>query len=417
MDQTIQQGLLWTALVMGAVLAGASVAGILVVPRSAEASTGIAGLFGFAGATVALATITGSYGRVDAALYGVAFMIAAGAGGYALASTLLYRLIPPETPVSPVLEPAASKSGPAVIVLACCEPARYGPRATARTLQMLTDEGLLDASVGALPLLFFAQKTRYRAIGWTSPALGQLLQITERLERVLGARVTRSDWATCQGPESLQIRVKSAAEAGHNPIIVAELGVADSLSSSAAKREVDSLRPGDIGVEILYTGSLSGTERIPATLVERVLSAAGELDGTGVVLVGHGQPEDRAKRNPGFDEDETVFLSRLRMLLIDRGLPDHNVRIAWSEWSTPDVTSAVRHIAALGCSRVVVVPAVFPLDVIVTRLDLDIAIRQARVDDSINVVTLSAWKDDAAVVEELRVRVSAALERAGAASS
>lgn len=402
--------LLWGALVAGAVVAGASVVAMLVVPRSAEAPCALLGLAGFAGSSVAFALLSDSYSRLDAVMYGFAFMLAAGAGGYALASTLLYRLNPNEPPSPAPLEQPMAPSGPAAIVFACGEPEHYEPRATAATLQTLTDEELLEASVGALPLLFFAQKTRYRAIGGTSPATQELSQIAEQLEAVLGEKVGGVSWATCQGPGSLQQAVRAAVEAGHHPVVVAELGVAESLSAAAAKRGVDSLRPANVGAEVRYTGSLAGSERIPAMLVERILRATGTSDGAGVVLVGHGQPEDRSRRHPSFDEDETAFLNRLRMLLVDRGLPEHNVRIAWSEWSTPDVTSAVRHIAALGCDRVVVVPAVFPLDTIATRLDLEIAVRQSRVGGSINVVTLPAWRDDAAVIEELRARVNSLLE-------
>ena len=130
---------------------------------------------------------------------------------------------------------------------------------------------------------------------------------------------------------------------------------------------------------------------------------------TGVVLVGHGQPEERAKAYPSFDEEETVFLNRLRMLLIEKGIAESNVRIAWAEWGDPDVTSTVRHLAALGCQRILVVPAVYPLDAVTTKLDLEIAVRQARVAEGTVATTLPTWRDDDAVIEELRARVVAAL--------
>jgi len=412
-----QEGVLWVALLIGGIITGASVVGILVVPRVSEALCALAGILGFAGSSFALAMISDSYGRADASLYGFAFMLAAGAGGYALASTLLYRLNPTDAPDLPLGTPKDGDAGTAVIVFACCEPERYGPRDTARMLQSLTDEELLQASVGALPLLFFAQKTRYRAVGGVSPATGELLRIAEGLELALNGSVSTVDWATCQGPRALRTRVKAAAEAGHRRIVITELSVASSLGSDAARRAVDGLRPGDAGVNVRYTGVLSDAERIPAMLVSRALSTATDLSQTGFVLVGHGQPEERAKRNPRFDEEEAVFLNRLRMILIDRGVPQQNVRIAWSEWRTPDVTSAVRHVAALGCTRAVVVPAVFPLDTIATRLDLEIAVRHARADQTAGVITLTGWRDDPALIEELRARVSAAQEGPGGASN
>jgi protoheme ferro-lyase len=125
--------------------------------------------------------------------------------------------------------------------------------------------------------------------------------------------------------------------------------------------------------------------------------------------VGHGQPEARAKRYPRFDEEETAFLSRVRMSLIGSGVLERSIRVAWAEWRSPDVTSAVRHLAALGCRRVIVLPGAFAVDTIGTRLDLEMAVRQARVEDSVSVVTLPAWSDDEAVIGEMADRVIAEL--------
>ena len=56
-----------------------------------------------------------------------------------------------------------------------------------------------------------------------------------------------------------------------------------------------------------------------------------------------------------------------------------------------------------------VVPAVFPLDGVTTKLDLEMSVRQARVPDEATATTLPPWRDDEAVIEELRTRVLAAL--------
>jgi hypothetical protein len=59
--------------------------------------------------------------------------------------------------------------------------------------------------------------------------------------------------------------------------------------------------------------------------------------------------------------------------------------------------------------RVTVVPAVHPFTTISTLLDLDLSVREARVDENVTVVTLSPWRDDDAVIGELANRIRAAL--------
>jgi hypothetical protein len=56
-----------------------------------------------------------------------------------------------------------------------------------------------------------------------------------------------------------------------------------------------------------------------------------------------------------------------------------------------------------------VVPAVFAVDTMATRLDLELAVRQARADDGVLVVTLPTWRDEEAVLDEVTERIVRAL--------
>jgi len=398
-----QPAVAWVVLVLGSMTAGACVVGVLVVKRAFELPVAVVGIVGFGTSAYALATLPRIYDRADTALWALLFMAAAGAGGYSLASTLLHRLAR-----SPALPPITSGESPArretaVILTACIEPQSYQSRSTAGMLQQLADEDLLEASVALLPFLFFAQKARYRAIADRSPANGELVMTADRLQAALGeGRFVR--WATCSGTESIDRAVIEVVNGGYRSIVVAGLSIADPVHYIAARNAVADLRLEAAGVAVTFTPPLFDSDRIMAMLATRVVEASSGPE-TGVVLVGHGQPEERSRRNPDFDEHELSFLSRLRMLLLERGMSEESVKVAWADWSTPDVTSSIRHLAALGMRRVLVMPAVFPLDTLATRLDLEMAVRQARVDKSVSVVTMPAWKDDDAVVGELRERI------------
>jgi protoheme ferro-lyase len=300
-----------------------------------------------------------------------------------------------------------------VLLLANVEPPTYSASATAAVLSELAEEGYLDASVGAMPLLFFAQKARYNAIGGTSPALSEFSRVRDSVESALREQAVKVDWATCIGPRRLAEQALRAVAAGHHDLVVVELAVATSLPMTAAKNEVDLLRLDDLGVDVRYAGGLGSSERVTSAVANAILERAGEPEGCGVVLVGHGQPRERSRRDPVVDEMETMFLNRLRMMLVERGMPESGVRVAWAEWVEPDVTSAVRHLAALGCTRVLVSPAVYPLDTLGTRLDLEAAVRRARVEESVSTAVLPAWRDNPAVIAEIRALVLAAMAPTG----
>lgn len=388
-------------------MTGASCVAILVVRKDAEILAAFLGIVAFGFSAYALVTIAGFYERIDAAVYAFVFMLGGGAGGWALASSFLERLAAkPDRAASPERLPEA-RAGVAVIIFACVESLEYDPVETARILQRLVDDEIIAASVGTLPFLFFAEKARYRAIGGRSPAYAELAAISDTIGDDLRGVVTRCDHATCAGERSLARRILAATRDGYRILVVAELTAGDSLALSDAKRQTDALHLDALGVRVSYTTPVSQSERIVEMLVSRVLNVTDEPASTGVVLLGHGQTDAQARENPVFDEQETALLSRVRMQLVEHGLSDAHMRVAWAEWRSPDLTSSVRHLAALGCRRIVVVPGTFPLDTISTRLDLELAVRQARVDSAVSVVTLPAWSNDAGVIEELEDRITA----------
>lgn len=403
---------LWALLVGGALTSGAAIAGTLVVARRAEPLVAVAFLSGVVLSTFALVEIGADGGSRREVLWAVAFTVAATGGGYALVSSLLLEPAKRASRITiPIVETRSdSARRPLIILASCVEPKRYSAVETASLLADLADEGRLDASIASLPLLFFAQKVRYNAVGGTSPARAQLEALAERLEATLppeqGAVVAG---ATCTGPGRLAMRAAQAVAQGYTDIVIAEPHVASGQHMHAGRGEVDALRLGATGVTVTHCDALGASERLAAMVASRIVAVAGEPDSAGVALVGHGQPQDAAHRDSGHEGVETMFMNRVRAALGERGFAQDRVRIAWAEWAQPDVTSTVRHLAALGCTRLVVSPAVHPFDGLQTMLDLDIAVRQARVDEETPITILPAWRDDPALVAELRHAVVDAL--------
>ncbi len=399
---------LWASLIVGAVLFGVSLVAILVSRRSLEPVFAVAGLVAFGVAAWAFGEISIVYDRFEVLLYALAFGVAAFAGGYALASTLLASIASHPRRLSTPNSLPADTGTAAAVLLGDVDPDVYDERWTAADLDRLSDEGLLHVSIAILPFLFFAQKARYRAVGGTSPAARQLDALAERVGDSLRATpVDHVETAWLGGARDLALRVLRLAEKGYRTISIAEVMIAGSLELDEAKRRVDALRLEELGIDIRYTGSLWGAERIAGLVASRVMGVVDDPATTGVVLVGLGQPEERAKSCRSFDEHENAFLNRVRLTLIERGILADNIRLAWADWHGPDVTGTVRHIAALGCSRLIVAPACFPLDTVETMLELPLSVRQARVDEGVSVVSLVAWHDDPALVDELVERVTA----------
>ena len=392
---------LWIVLVVGSIIAGVAIVGVLVATRAREPLVAVAGLTGFAASVWAFGRLGTEYARADVLLYALGMSLAALGGGYALCSALLDRLA--RTPRLPMVTIGEEAHRTRAILLVCAESASYDPRETSRELGRLAEEGLIDLTLGVTPFMYAAQKSRYRAMGGESPARAQVRQLSEAVETALDReRFDRVDVAWCDGDDGLAECVARATAAGCRRIVVAPVAVGESAEMADAKRTVDQMRLRESDVDLAYAHPVWSSDAVLAVLVERITKAVDHAASTGVALIAHGQPESREQAHSSFDADESAFVNRARLLLAEHGIDEARVLVAWAEWRDPDVGATVRHLAALGCTRILVVPACFPFDDLVTRLDIPIGIRQARIDPSIAVIRLNAWTDDQRIVDAVR---------------
>ena len=402
---------IWMVLVTSALLVGVCVVGMLVARRSVERVFAAAGVTAFLSATWSFALLSEAYERADATVYAVMFAFGACVGGYALASTLLGILSRKTRPPIELSLLPHDTGQAALVILGDDEPVHYEERATATALDNLSEEGLLHASVTVLPFLFMAQKARYGAVGGSSKSGRELDELAENVESSLKSTPFGSvRAASLHGRRDLETVVRAAASSGYRRIVVAAAMVGESLELDQGKRRVAALRLAEKGVRIAYADVLADSDRIASLVASRIMNVAGDPTTTGVILVGAAQPDARSKDCRLYDEQESAFLNRVRMRVAERGLFESNIRVAWSDWRVPDVTTAARHLAALGCLRIVVAPVCFPLDSIQSTLDIQIALRQARLDASVTAITLSGYAADPGFAEELRERALRALD-------
>lgn len=397
---------MWIVLTVGAVVTGGALVGALASRWQAESLFALLSFSAFGFSLWAFLSIVTTYHRADAVLYALVFAIGGFIGGYALASVILETLIARgERPMLPRLNDSRPPGQPMVIVLGDVEPPVYGPRPIAGVLNGLAEQGILGASLALLPLVFLAQKLRYRAIGGQSPSAMELDAIAERLGTALSRRASwpvRAAW--CYGERSLARVLSDSIAEGFRKFAVVNAFVADSSTVDSAKRQVDGLRLHRLGVSVTYAPSLWASERAARFIASRAMQLAtgDDLERTGIALVGQAQPEESAGNRADFDLQEASFLNHVRSFLTEFGVPERNVRIAWAEWRSPDIQSTLQHLASLGCRRVIVAPASYPLDSIATVLDIPHIAGRALANRDISVVTLPAWHDDPELIEVLR---------------
>lgn len=399
--------LVWFALLLGGLLAGFGPVAAMAVPRRlqvlAVAGTLLVGLISIGG----LIGITLLTGRVDESVVAGFLGLASALGGFAMAGAILVQ-IGPDPPVAELpTELPEPVAGAHVVLLSDAEPEYYEPGDVARQLRELADAGVTLPPEAARAFIFAAEKSRYRAIG-TSPARDTVRNVTERLGETLGDDAPGGvTVAWCDAAPRLDESVAFLAGRGARSIVVAQLGVAENVAIQSAKRRVDVMRPAARGLRITYAQPLWTSAALAERVAERILEALGDTspEHVGVALLGHGVPSEIDELHPASTEQETFFHQRIRARLCSLGIEEQRVRLGWLEWQEPGLTEVVRHLAALGCTRIVVAPASMPTDALATLIDARDGVAQARVQPAADVVVLPAWGDDPVVAEALAAAI------------
>lgn len=402
----------WFMLGAGALLAGASLVVILSCRQSLEPLAGLAGLLGMIVCGIGVVWLVETYTRVQVTFAVVILAMGCVIGGYGIVSVLL--TIVPGRRIEPVSLQVSSdpvSALAAVILVSSVEPELYRPATVTKDLKELSSQGLPEPSITVTPFLYAAQKARYRAIGGRSPAARQLRAVAELLRLRLDAREFGTiDVVSSVEPGALARSLEVLYSAGYRRAVIAVHEVAESPDDERLKAEVSDLRPDHHGMTVTYTPPMWGSERLADMVARRALSCVLDPALTGVALVMHGQPDALERSHPDYDVQESAFANRVRIALVDEGLTESNVRLCWADWRDPDVTETVRHLAAVGCARILVCPVCYPLESIATVLDFPIAVRQARVEPDVYVTSLAAWGEDPIVVDEIESRVREAAQ-------
>lgn len=401
----------WILLLAGSVLSGAALVAAFVLPSPASWLSLVAGAVALGLSLVALDGVIARYATLQAGLSGVFFILAGAGIGYRVAAAILPHLgreltLPPRMP-------AALGSADAVVLLSHSDPERYSPSAIARRHRRLVDGAGIEVPATAVPFVFLAEKARYRSQHGRAPGAPQLRALAGCVRDALATagRAMPVTVASADDAGALATAVAEHVKAGAARVSVVVLGNEDSDAVARAKSALSYARPGDAGVSVAFGPSLWHDTTLASRLAERILAPAHDQDlaDVGVVLVCAGAPPEWEHNHAAARADENFFNQRVRMLLADAGLEERCVRIAWLDWQTPDVTEAVRHTAALGCTRIVVAPSTITTPSLDSAFELERAIEGARLPDSVRVVSLDPWADDSGFADAVVRSALAAL--------
>lgn len=397
----------WLLLLAASVGTGVIIVGLLVAPSRWQPSLGALLAATLVACARAVDLLSHATRGPEPLIAATVFAVAGVTGGYWVSAAAILGLPGRPRSTSPVLAaPVGTSPRPrrvAAVIISPAEPERYGFGTSYRRLRRLTDSGALTLPTSAVPFVFLAEKTRYRAIHRFHPARATATVLAEAVQARLQAsgHAERVVNAWCDGGPSLGEQVRALAAEGFTDVVACVLGNDGTYLIEEALRDLTDTRID--GVRVLHAPGVWHSDALAVRLCERIMRAAGasEPHELGIALLGEGQPPQWEAASREWREKETYFTQRVRLMLEERGVSGRNVRQGWLEWQTPDATEVIRHLAAMGCSHVIAVPATIPVATLSTALDLPRAIDNARLSDGTHATVVPPWGDDAVLVEVL----------------
>lgn len=202
--------------------------------------------------------------------------------------------------------------------------------------------------------------------------------------------------------------VIDALNDGASKIVVSEVFLTISNHTAEGEELIKELNiEQEYGVPILYTGPLYDSSILKSMFLARADANIGETEKSrvGVLLVGHGQPDEWDEEWSTETEQEIGFREDVLQLLADNGYHRENMGLAWMEFKEPKPAENVKEFLENGVEKVLYFSAAISADAIHSQYDIPALVNEADVPDSYPLINLGAWNNDPIVIQAIKEKI------------
>ncbi len=158
---------------------------------------------------------------------------------------------------------------------------------------------------------------------------------------------------------------------------------------------------------VLFTGPMYDSTTLLSMFLARVDANIGETDKSkvGVLLVGHGQPDEWDAEWPTETEQEIGFRKHVLQLLADNGYLEKNMSMAWMSFKEPKPADKIEEFFKNGVEKMLYFAAAISADAIHSQYDIPALVHEANVPDGYPLINLGAWNDDPIVIQAIKEKI------------
>lgn len=315
----------------------------------------------------------------------------------------------------PVPEITRQKGDPglghtAVVYFTHGEPETYDPIGWINQFNEFEEQDIPFVPLIAKPIFIYQLRNKYLEVGRSEHRQmhTQMVKSLENAYRQEGDMDTKFYLSFLDDNPRPDAAVIEALNDGASRIVVSEVFLTISNHTAEGENLIEELNIEDeYGVPVIFTGPLYDSTTLQSMFLARADAHIAETDRgkVGVLLVGHGQPDEWDVEWPTETEQEIGFREDVLSLLAENGYLEGNMSLAWMEFKEPKPAPQVEEFLENGVEKVIYFSAAISADAIHSQYDIPALVQEADVPTDFPLINLGAWNDDPIVIKAIKEKI------------
>ncbi len=301
------------------------------------------------------------------------------------------------------------KGHTAVVYFTHGEPQLYDPIGWINQFKEFDKQKISFVPLAARPYFLHMLRKGYLRIGRSDHRQihQRMLDSLEKEFRMSGDETTRFYLCFLDDEPRPDAAVVQALNDGASRIIVCEVFLTISNHTAEGKELIKKIGIADHGVPIIFTGPMYDSTTLKSMFVHRANNHIGNQDKSkvGILLIGHGQPEEWDREWITETEQEISFRQDILALLEADGFKKENLSLAWMEFKSPKPAAITEKMVANGVKKVLFFSAAISAEGMHSQYDTPKLVHKAKIPEDIELINLGAWNNDPIVISAIKEKI------------
>jgi protoheme ferro-lyase len=298
----------------------------------------------------------------------------------------------------------------AVVYFTHGEPETYNPIGWINQFNEFDEQGIGFIPLFARPFFFNELRNKYLEVGTSNHRKmhEQMIASLEEAYRAEGDTTTKFYLSFLDDNPRPDAAAIQALNEGASKIVVSEVFLTISNHTAEGEHQIEELNieeTFDIPVE--YTGPLYNSETLMSMFVNRANANIGDTDKSkvGILLVGHGQPDEWDIEWPTETEQELGFRYEVLDMLAADGYQPDNLSLAWMSFKEPKPAQMFEQFLQNGIEKLLFFSAAMSADAMHSQYDIPELVHEADYPEGFPIINLGAWNDDPIVIQAIKEKI------------